>query len=67
METELLKWYSVYSENKRLSKEILNATLAFTYFNDIEKVKYDIFCKNQKHAKKQIFKILKKISNENTI
>lgn len=67
MAKELLKWYSVYFMNKRLSKEILYGTAGFAIIDNIEKKKYDKFRKKQKKAKKQIFKILKKMSNENTI
>lgn len=67
MAKELLKWYSVYSENKRLAKEVSYARFGSSYMNELEKIKYDKFRKKQKKAKKQIFKILKKMSNENTI
>lgn len=66
-ETELLKWHGVYKENKRLAKEILYGTAAFTFMNESEKKQYDKFFKKQKKAKKKILKILKKMSNENNV
>lgn len=67
MEKELLKWLCVYFMNKRLVKEVSYARFGSSYMNEFEKIKYDKFRKKQKKAKKQIFKILKKISNENII
>lgn len=65
-ETELLKLNSIYFENKRLAKEILYGACGI-FRNDEEKKQYDKFCKNHKKAKKQIFKILKQMSDENNV
>ena len=66
-ETELLKWRRIYLENKRLAKRLLYGTAGFTFMNEFEKKDYDKFRKNQKKAKKKIFKILKQMSDENNV